>query len=164
MGGALSYFQPSLNRFAFQKSKWVKISVIVKVAWCRKIRHTWSLGLPWWASLMAQRVRICLQCRRHRRHGFDPWVGKIPWRKKWQLAPAFLPDKSHGQRHLMGYSSRVCKESDMTEWLRRLVAKRRAFFVLLRWSESRVWREGLDVQSWMGIEVAEVLFKADSMK
>ena len=34
------------------------------------------------ASLMAQRVRICLQCRRHRRHGFDPWVGKIPWRRK----------------------------------------------------------------------------------
>ena len=30
------------------------------------------------------------QCRRHRRHGFDPWVGKIPWRRKWQPTPVFL--------------------------------------------------------------------------
>ena len=30
------------------------------------------------------------QCRRHRRHGFNPWVGKIPWRRKWQFTPVFL--------------------------------------------------------------------------
>ena len=41
--------------------------------------------------------------------GFDPWVGKIPWRRKWQPAPVFLPGKSHGQRSLAGYS---CKESE----------------------------------------------------
>ena len=35
------------------------------------------------------------QCRRHRRHGFDPWVGKISWRRKWQPMPVFLPEKSH---------------------------------------------------------------------
>ena len=35
------------------------------------------------------------QCRRHKRHGFDPWVGKIPWRRKWQTTPTFLPEKSH---------------------------------------------------------------------
>ena len=35
-----------------------------------------------WASLVAQQERICLQ---YRRHGFDPWVRKIPWRKAWQL-------------------------------------------------------------------------------
>ena len=34
----------------------------------------------------------------------DPWVGKIPWRKKWQLTPVFLPGKSHGQRILAGSS------------------------------------------------------------
>ena len=36
--------------------------------------------------------------------GFDPWVGKIPWRRKWQPTPVFLPGKSHGQRSLAGYS------------------------------------------------------------
>ena len=41
---------------------------------------------------------------RCRRHGFDPWVRKIPWRRKWQLTPVFLPGKSHGQRSLAGYS------------------------------------------------------------
>ena len=41
------------------------------------------------------------QCRRHK---FDPWVRKIPWRTKWQLTPVFSPGKSHGQRILVGYS------------------------------------------------------------
>ena len=49
------------------------------------------------------------------RQGFDPWVGKIPWRKKWQPPPVFLPGKSHGQRSLVGYSPWGCKESDTTE-------------------------------------------------
>jgi len=43
-------------------------------------------------------------CKRHRRYGFNPWVGKIPWRRKWQSAPVFLPGKSHGQRSLAGYT------------------------------------------------------------
>jgi len=38
-----------------------------------------------------------------RRHRFDPWVGKIPWRRKWQPTPVFLPGKSNGQRSLVGY-------------------------------------------------------------
>ena len=37
----------------------------------------------------------------HRR-GFYPWVGKIPWRRKWQPTPVFLPGESHGQRSLEG--------------------------------------------------------------
>ena len=36
--------------------------------------------------------------------GFDPWVRKIPWRRKWQPTPVFLPGKSHGQRGLVGDS------------------------------------------------------------
>ena len=36
--------------------------------------------------------------------GFNPWVGKIPWRRKWQPTPVFLPGNSHGQRSLAGYS------------------------------------------------------------
>ena len=50
------------------------------------------------------------QCRRCRRHGFDPWVRKIPWRRKQQPTPVFLPGKSHGQRSLVGYSSWGHKE------------------------------------------------------
>ena len=50
-----------------------------------------------------------------RRHGFDPWVGKMPWRRKWQLTPVFLPGKFHGQRSLVGNSPWGHKESDMTE-------------------------------------------------
>ena len=48
---------------------------------------------------------------------FDPWVGKIRWRRKWQSTPVLLPGKSHGQRSLVGYSPRGRKESDMTERL-----------------------------------------------
>ena len=48
-------------------------------------------------------------CRRHKRQGFDPWVGKILWRRKWQLIPVFLPGESCGQRSLVGYSPWVAK-------------------------------------------------------
>ena len=44
------------------------------------------------------------QCSRHKRLGFDPWVRKIPWNRKWQPSPVFLPGKSHGWRSLAGYS------------------------------------------------------------
>ena len=57
---------------------------------------------------------ICLQGERPR---FDPWVGKIPWRRKWQPTPVFLPGKSHGQRSLAGCSPWGRKELDTTEWL-----------------------------------------------
>ena len=45
----------------------------------------------------------------------DPWVGKIPWRRKWQPTPVFLPGKFHGQRSQVDYSIQGYKESDMTE-------------------------------------------------
>ena len=49
------------------------------------------------------------QCRRHKRCGFDPWVGKIPWRRAWQCTPVFLPRESPEQRSLVGYSPWVPK-------------------------------------------------------
>ena len=55
------------------------------------------------------------KCGRDKRHGFDPWVGKIPWSKAQQPIQVFLPGESHGQRSLEGYSSQGYKESDMTE-------------------------------------------------
>jgi len=55
-------------------------------------------GLPRWCSGKESRC----QCRRHRKYRLDPWVGKIPWRRKWQPTPGFLPEKFHGQRSLVG--------------------------------------------------------------
>ena len=48
---------------------------------------------------------------------FDPWVKKMPWRRKWQPTPVFLPGESHRRRSLVGYSLRGHKESDTTEGL-----------------------------------------------
>ena len=58
--------------------------------------------------------RLSLQ---YRRPGFDPWVGKIPWRRAWQPTPVFPPGKSHRQKSLVGYTPWICKELDMTERL-----------------------------------------------
>ena len=55
------------------------------------------IGLPRWYS---GKEPTC-QCRRCKRRGFDPWLGKISWRRKWQPTPVFLPGKSHGQRSLV---------------------------------------------------------------
>ena len=71
----------------------------------------WNTWLPRWLSGW----RIRLECRRCRRHGFSPWVGKIPWRRAWQPTPLFLPGESHGQRSLAGYGPQTPKEWDMTE-------------------------------------------------
>ena len=55
------------------------------------------------------------QCRRRRRHGFHPWVGRIPWRRAWQPTAVFLPGEPHGQRSLAGYSPWGGQESDRAE-------------------------------------------------
>ena len=65
---------------------------------CRFVLASFFWALPRWLS----RKESACQCKRH---GFDPWVRKIPWRRKWQPTPVFLPGKSHGQRSLVGYSS-----------------------------------------------------------
>ena len=65
-------------------------------------------GLPWWL----RQYGICLQCRRP---GFDPWVGKIPWRREWQPTPVFLPGGYYGRKSLAGCSLCDHKESDTNE-------------------------------------------------
>ena len=67
-----------------------------------------------WASLVAQTVK---SPPAGQGTNFNPWVGKIPWRRKWQPTPVFLPGKSHGWRSLAGYSPWRRKELDTTEWL-----------------------------------------------
>ena len=70
------------------------------------------------ASQVVLLVESVCQCRRHKRRGFNPWVRKIPWRRKWQPAPVLLPGKLHGQRSLAGYRPRGAEPD--TEPARRL--------------------------------------------
>ena len=51
----------------------------------------------------------------HKRRGFIPRVGKVPWRRAWQPTPVFLLGESHGQRSLAGYSPQGLKELDATD-------------------------------------------------
>ena len=73
----------------------------------KKVRN----GLPRWLS---SEESAC----QWRRHEFNPWVGKTPWRRKWQPTPVSLPGESRGRRSLAGCSPRGHKGSDTTEQLR----------------------------------------------
>ena len=72
-----------------------------------------KMGFPGGAS---GKEPVC-QCRRRKRHRFDYWVGKIPWRRAWQPTPVFLPEESHRQGILAGYRPQGRKMSDMFEGL-----------------------------------------------
>ena len=80
----------------------------------RRVKHDWATEQHYIkrASWVAQQWRIHLQWRRHKRCRFNPWVGKILWRKVWQATPVLLSEKSHGQRSLEGYSPWDHKELD----------------------------------------------------
>ena len=71
-------------------------------------------GLPCW---LRGKESAC-QCRRR---GFDSWVRRIPWRRKWQSTIVVLPGKSHGQRSMVSYSAWGCQRRD-------LVIKQQQFF------------------------------------
>ena len=115
-----------------------------------------NAGLSRWHS---GKESAC-QCKRHKRHGFNLWVGKSPWSEKWQPAPVFLPVKSLEQRRLEGYSPWGEKELDTTDrltpslshfpvllisslaitstlkWCRILITKK---FTYLYWKENAVY-------------------------
>ena len=74
----------------------------------RKYCWTGAFGLPWWPS---GKEAAC-ECKRC---GLDPWVGRIPWRRKWQPTPVFLLGKSHAQRSLADYSPWSWQELDTNE-------------------------------------------------
>ena len=67
-------------------------------------------GLPTW---LVSKESAC-QCRKHR---FNSWARKLPWKRKWQPTPVFLSGKSHGQRSLTGYNHGYTKMLDMTQQL-----------------------------------------------
>ena len=65
-----------------------------------------------WCAAVHGVTRSCTQLS-----DWTDW-GKIPWRRKWQPTPVFLPGESHGQRSFTGYSPQGCKMLDTTEWLK----------------------------------------------
>ena len=73
--------------------------------------HIWTTM----TSLVAQMVKVSAYSPGD--PGFNPWVGKIPWRRKWQPSPVLLPGKSRGWRSLVGYSPWSHRELDSTEQL-----------------------------------------------
>ena len=74
-------------RKAEGQARWLRICI-----WL----YMWTL--LWWLSGKKKSTY------QFRKRGFDPWAGKIPWKRKWQTTPIFLPRKSHEQRSLVGYS------------------------------------------------------------
>ena len=81
----------------------------------QKIINYFVKWLPYeelWLSLVFRMVKNLPAIRETR---FDPWVGKIPWRRERQPTPVFFPGEFNGQRSLVGYSLWDCKELDMTE-------------------------------------------------
>ena len=71
--------------------------------WCAAVHGVAKsqTRLSHWTDWWLRGKEPTCQCRRH---GFDPWIRKIPWRREWQPTPVFLPGEPHGQRSLEGYS------------------------------------------------------------
>ena len=97
------------NSLSVQRWTWASTIERMKFVSSNMLEATQNIG-----SLVAHLVKETA-CQRRRR-GFNPWIGKFPWRRKWQPTPVFLPRKLHGQRSLAGYSPWGHKESDTTEY------------------------------------------------
>ena len=96
-----------------------------------KVDSKSTIELPRWHS----GKELAFQCRRHERLGFDLWVGKIPWSKKWQCTPVLLFGKFPGQKSLVGYRKWGRKELDMIEHARTHTHKSTMTSVLIRRGE-----------------------------
>ena len=101
----LFFFSPLLMILSYKILRWPKSSLGFFMLWKNLTKHfgqlSISIGLPRWFS---GKESAC-QCRTCRRHLFNPWFRKIPWRRNWQHTPVFLPGKSHRQRGLAGKQS-----------------------------------------------------------
>ena len=84
----------------------------------QRVGHSWvTEQQQWWEGFpggASGKEHRC-QCRRCKRLWFDPWFGKITWKRKWQRTLVFLPGESNGQRRLADYSPQGLKESNMIE-------------------------------------------------
>ena len=111
---ALPHCRQMLYHLSHQERRWLsrgktKSNRCSFLSWSLQSSNLKSLPTVW-----LRRWSICLHCGRPR---FEPWVGKILWRRKWQPTPVLLPGKSHGQRSPVGYSPWGHKESETTERL-----------------------------------------------
>ena len=118
--------------FGRHKNKCVRVN---KLTWCSMLKlipfsfQFHGISVPTWCTKMHYEIKKPKKLKDFpggmvknlptnsgdaRSKGFDPWFGKIPWRRKWQPTPV-LPEKLHRQRSLVGHSSWGLKESDMTE-------------------------------------------------
>ena len=79
--------------------------VIDEDTWLKQFSRKKSRYYLKGASQVALWSRTCLPMQKMQETGFDPWVGKIPWRRAWQSTAVFLPGESYGQRRLADYSS-----------------------------------------------------------
>ena len=79
--------------------KYLNFFTFLKLKYLAKLTYipTWHLSFDWSSD-------VCSSDLQFGRPGFYPWVGKIPWRRKWQPTLVFLPGKSHGQKRLTCYS------------------------------------------------------------
>jgi len=104
----LSLTSPTLAGWFFNTSaNWkAQTSIYIYLFWIVYIEIMTPCRIPRWLSG---------QCRSCRKHGLDPWVGRIPWRRKRQPTPVLLLEKFRGQRGLVGYSSWGCEKLDTTE-------------------------------------------------
>ena len=84
------------------ETTWLNLNVTTSKMFFLFLMAFWRLGSK-------ESTCYCGRCK------FGPWVGRIPWRRKWQPTPEFLPGEFHGQRSLAGYSPWSHTESDMTE-------------------------------------------------
>ena len=109
----LPYFKESILLYVYPTT----LTVSFRPKQCFPLRLGRILELPFSDPLhmlprwLSGKESTC----KYQRLRFNPWVGEIPWSKKWQPTPVFLPGYSHGQSSLADYSSWGPKESDMTE-------------------------------------------------
>ena len=89
------------------------VNVFHLLQWTHNLSRTLGIWLPWWLS----NKEYCCQCKRCIRHRFSLWVGKIPWRRKWQPTPVSFSGKFHGQRSPVGCTLWGHRESDTTQQL-----------------------------------------------
>ena len=99
------------------------------------------------------------QCRRCQRCGFNPWVGKILWRREWQATPVSLPGKFHGQRNFMGYSPWDRKESDTTEQLTLQQQTNRTDSIVIGVKTNHSGKWGVSCSPWPNKKYGKTFFR-----
>ena len=125
-------FESSYNDLKFHDTE--PQLVLLTLAWTQ---------LPKWLS----GKKSASQCRRRRRPGFDPWVGRILWRGKWQPTPVFLPGEAHGQRTPYRVSESCSRLSMLTHTLTWVRANKKMHKTVRRsWSFPRHFRK--ESASW----------------